>query len=134
MLSMHQIAEWARNRKRPTGKVSVQWDEDGITQIIADANKADRLQLAWDRVLAAYGFKRDCVSTDQICLLIGDEESDRWIEVREDDTGYKALIEELPIRIPGFPSPSEWWQKVTLPPFKTQWTQLYRRHDARDQK
>jgi hypothetical protein len=58
--------------------------------------------LAWDRVLAAYGFKRDCVSTDQICLLIGDEESDRWIEVREDDTGYKALIEELPIRIPAF--------------------------------
>lgn len=134
MPSVDQIAEWARNRRHPTDKVSVQCDGEGITQTVTAANKAERLHLPWHRVLAAYGFKRDCVLSDQICLLIGDGESDRWIEVREDDAGYNALIEELPIRIPGFPSPSEWWQRVALPPFKTQWTQLYRRSEARDPK
>lgn len=132
MRLLDQVAEWARSRRRPNESVTVQIDAGGITQITESARGTVRVHLAWDRVLSVYGFKRDCFTIDQICLLLGDDESDRWIEVTEDDSGYKALLEELPVRVQGFPCAEEWWRRVALPPFETQLTLLYRRPDSRD--
>ena len=75
-----------------------------------------------------YAFKRDCFTVDQICLLVGNPELDQWIQVNEDDDGYSQLIAELPVHLDGFVHPQvEWWQSVALPPFETQWTQIYHR-------
>ena len=124
---LKQIAEWVRNHRRSNVNASVEFDGKGITQTLQSASGVDRIFVAWDRVTAAYGYKGDCFSVDQICLLLGDEESKRWMEISEDDSGFETLIEQLPIRIQGFSSADEWWKELALPPFETQWTQLYPR-------
>jgi hypothetical protein len=78
-------------------------------------------------VTDVYAFKRDCFTVDQICLLVGNPELDQWIQVNEDDGGYSQFIAELPVHLVGCPSPDEWWKSVALPPFETQWTQIYHR-------
>ncbi len=78
-------------------------------------------------------YKRDCLSVDQIRLLIEGTNDNRCVEVTEDDDGYKRLIEEMPVRLRGFPLPNEWWEKVALPPFELCRTQLYTR-EAGDEK
>jgi hypothetical protein len=56
-----------------------------------------------------------------------------WVEVREDDDGYQQFIRRLPSCIAGFPLPDEWLEKVRLPPFATQWTQIYVREPGNNQ-
>ena len=68
-----------------------------------------------------------CDTVDQIRLVLGNDVELTWMEVTEDDVGFKVLIVELARRLPGFPNVYEWWDKVAQPPFETQWTELYRR-------
>ena len=124
--------DWLRNKidktkqSRGSTRASVQCDQAGFTLIVKKGERAEQTQhLAWDRVTRAFAYKRDCLTVDQMCLVIGSDDLEQWIEVSEDDEGYERLIEQLPKRVSGFPAPEEWWQKVALPPFETQWTQLY---------
>ena len=106
----------------------VQWDANGLNLTVQKGGRElQNLRLAWDRVTGVFAYKRDCFTIDQICLAIGSDELEQWIEVTEDDAGYKKLLEQLPTHLAGFPTRDEWWQSVALPPFKTQRTQLYGR-------
>jgi len=124
--------DWLRNKidkikqSRGSTRASVQCDQGGFTLIVKKGECIEQtLHLAWDRVTGVFAYKRDCLTVDQMCLVIGSDDLEQWIEVTEDNEGYERLIEQLPKRFAGFPTPEEWWQKVALPPFETQWTQLY---------
>jgi hypothetical protein len=99
-------------------------DESSFTQTSHDGN---RVRLAWGQITAVHVYKRDCVTTDQIRLILVNDDLTVWIEVTEDDTGYAELTAELPRRLPGCPSLDQWLQNIVLPPFETQWATLYRR-------
>jgi hypothetical protein len=125
--------DWLRNQidkinqSRGKTSVSVQCDEAGFTLIVRKGERTEQTQhLKWDCVTGVFGYKRDCLTVDQMCLAIGSD-ADQWIEVTEDDEGYEHLIKQLPTHLAGFPTSEGWWQKVALPPFETQWTRLYRR-------
>jgi len=91
-----------------------------------------RVHLSWDQVTAVYAFKRDCFSVDQIRLIVSNESLRVWIEMTEDEIGYEEMISQLPRHLMGFPSADDWWRPVALPPFKTNWTPLYRRDPPAD--
>lgn len=124
--------DWLRTKidkikqSRGNTQASVRCDQAGFTIIVKKGKRGELTQhLAWDRVTGVFAYKRDCLTVDQICLVIGSHDLEQWIEVTEDDEGYECLIEQLPKRVAGFPAPEEWWRKVALPPFETQWAQLY---------
>jgi len=85
------------------------------------------LQLRWEQINAVFAYKRDCYTVDQLRLILGNDLELTWMEVTEDDVGFKVLIVELARRLPGFPTVYDWWDNVAHPPFETQWTELYRR-------
>ena len=115
-------------QSRGNTQASVQCDQEGFTLIVKKGEGAEQTQhLPWERVTEVFAYKRDCLSVDQMCLVLGSDDLEQWIEVTEDDEGYERLVEQLPKRVGGFPTPEEWWRKVALPPFETQWTQLYSR-------
>ena len=110
---------------RAGDQFEIQCDESGVTLVLVSTTTAEpQTRLAWEEINAVFAYKRDCFSVDQIRLILGDERN--WVEVTEDDIGFKVLIRELPRRIPGFPSVDDWWDRVAQPPFETQWTELYR--------
>ncbi len=80
-----------------------------------------------------YAYKRDCFAVDQIRLVLGDDRRQSWMEVTEDDAGFKVLIEELARRLPDSRGAHDWWDKVASPAFQTNWTQLYRRIEEPNQ-
>jgi hypothetical protein len=126
--------DWLRTRidkikeSRRGTSASVRCDELGITQFVSSRQDAVRTQsLPWDYVTQVFAYKRDLLTVDQISLTFLSHDPGELIEVSEDDEGYEQLIEQLPKRLAGFPTPEEWWQKMALPPFETQWTRLYSR-------
>ena len=124
-----QLRSWwssvkARSERRP---VLLRCDEFALTQTSGvDANE-QRVRLAWEQITSVYAYKRDCVTMDQIRLIIGNDELKLWIEASEDDVGFGEVVSQLPHHLLGCPSIDNWLQTVALPPFETQWTTLYRR-------
>ena len=117
---------WSKVRLRPKRKPLLSLcDRLGLTQ--ASGNGETIVRLAWEEITVVYAYKRDCLTTDQIRLIIGNDESKLWIEVSEDEACYGELVAALPIRLPGCPPIDSWFSAVALPPFKTQWTALYKR-------
>lgn len=123
-----RIRSWLKSsqmRRRPSS-ATVRCDELSIV-LITHSEEETRAELRWDEVNAVYAYKRDCLTMDQICLVLGNEQRGVWIEVREGDEGFKAFLKDLPEKLQGFPAESEWLQKVALPPFETRWAVLYRK-------
>ena len=79
----------------------------------------------WKEVESVSVFKRDLGSFDLLCLAV--ETSDCVFEVDEEMDGWESLIASLPDFLPGAAQKQEWWKKVVLPPFATNWTLLYPR-------
>lgn len=129
MSKLDEVRKWLRNLREEPAKFLVRCDETGFTQIVQRGENIQSNGLGWDEVTEAFAYKRDCFSVDQICVVLGTADPTRWIEVREDDDGYQQFIQHLPSRIACFPAPDEWLERVRLPPFAPQWTQIY----ARDQ-
>jgi hypothetical protein len=125
MSKMDEVRKWLRNLRQEPAKFSVRCDETGFTQIVQQGEDIQSSGLSWDEVTEAFAYKRDCFSVDQICIILGTADSTHWIEVREDDDGYQQFIQQLPIRIACFPAADEWLERVRLPPFAPQWTQIY---------
>lgn len=102
-------------------------DDSGVALVWVPSENEPEVRLRWKQINAAFAYKRDCLTEDQIRLIIGSDVELTWMEVTEDDVGFNVLIVELARRLPGFPSVSEWWDTVAQPPFETQWTELYHR-------
>ena len=124
---MNKIRNWLSNFRKEPARYSVHCDETGVTQTVKSVDNTEIIQFAWSQVKNVFAYKRDCLAVDQIRLLIEVSNINGGVEVREDDEGYKQLIEQLPKRLDGFPTQDEWWQRVAHPAFETRWTLLYNR-------
>ena len=131
---LDEIRKRLQSIREEPAKFSVHLDESGLTQIMHSGNSTQTRCLDWDGVTRVFAYKRDCFAVDQICIVIGTADDHDWIEVREDDEGYESLIIQMPIRLVGCPTGQEWWERVALPPFETQWTQIYARDREPDDK
>ena len=129
---LDEIRKRLQNIRQEPAKFSIHCDETGLTQIMHSGKGTQTRRLDWDGVTRVFAFKRDCFAFDQICIVIGTADDHDWSEVREDDEGYEALINQMPIRMVGCPASHEWWERVALPPFATQWTQIYAREREPD--
>ncbi len=125
MSIVERIRNWYSNRRKEPATFSIQCDEAGITQAVNRQDGDEVIRLAWDRVINVFAYKLDLYANDEICFVV--ESTDLRIEVRESDEGYKNLIARMQSNIPGFPPESQWWETVALPPFATNWTQIYSR-------
>ena len=81
--------------------------------------------LQWRDLNAIVAYKRDLYTVDLICL--GFVTANGTIEVHEEMEGWSRLIEELPVRFPGVPPLSDWWERVAKPPFAPSVTKLFER-------
>jgi hypothetical protein len=70
------------------------------------------------------------LTTDQIRLVFKSESSGATLEVTEDELGFKDLILDLPLHLPGCQSEKDWFMGVALPAFKTNWTRIFSRYDS----
>ncbi len=106
---------WMRRRRRPTATLIS--DAEGFTAIEGDR----RLAVAWCDVDNVTAFKRDLMTTDLLCLLIGTTAGGA-IEIHEERPGYPAfeaaLTDALGIGV-------EWKLNVLFPAFETKATRLY---------
>lgn len=127
MRVLNEIRNRLSKVRQQPAKYSAHCDETGLTQIVQSGGNTETNQFAWNQVTNVFAYKRDCFAVDQICLVIEASDLNRYVEVREDDEGYEHVIEQLPQRLDGFPTREEWWQRVALPPFESQWTLLYGR-------
>lgn len=116
------VREWREGRH-----FEVRCDDTGVALLALPANSEPPLRLTWEQITAVYAYKRDCISVDQIRLVLGDDIQQTWMEVSEDDDGGRQLFVELPRRIHGFPAVDDWWDGVAKSAFEPQWTQIYRR-------
>ena len=71
----------ARRPPPPT----IQCDLTGITKVWAVGESE---QIAWDQITAAFVYKRDCLATDQIRLVLGDQDLCKWLEVTGGRAGF----------------------------------------------
>jgi hypothetical protein len=46
---------------------------------------------------------------------MGNSDLQEWVEVAEDDDGFKELIQQLPSHLSDFPRPNVWFQRLALP-------------------
>jgi hypothetical protein len=102
--------------RRNAAPFRVECDQGGFAQISEGAGEGHRVRLEWGQITEVFAFKRDCLLTDQIRIIVGNPDFKEWIEVPEDEDGYGELIQQLPTHLPGFPQPDAWWQSVALPP------------------
>lgn len=87
--------------------------------------KTMRAEMAWKDVTTAIAFKRGCYTVDLICIaLVG---ADGSLEVNEEMSGWKGLVEALPGYLPGCLAEHEWFQQVAFPAFATNLVHIFRR-------
>ena len=127
MIVPEKVRAWWSAMQGPRTLFELQWDDAGLALVPVPSKGEVPLRLAWNEISEAYTYKRDCVTVDQIRLILGDDTHQTWLEVSEDDVGFRALIAALPHHLPGFPAAYEWWDRVAQPAFEPQWTQIYRR-------
>jgi hypothetical protein len=89
-------------------------------------NREVQERLRWDEIDAVLAYKRDCFSIDQIRVALIDRNGMVRMDISEEDGGYRALIEELPRRLAGCLTQDQWFQRVAIPAFETNMTELYR--------
>lgn len=99
---------------------------DGFEITALKGQPGDVVKVAWERVTEASAFKRDLISTDQVCIVFTmDDET--FIEVHEEMRGFCELCERLPIALPGALVFSDWYLAITVPTFEPCLTRLFTR-------
>lgn len=109
---------------------SVECDVDGVIQTASSVNGVSEVRLGWSQITQVCAFKRDCVYLDPIRVALWSEDLGVGVEVTEEDAGYRELIDELPMHLPGCLGRDEWFERVAFPAFAHNLTVLYRRAGA----
>src|SRR6187549_3991879 len=123
---IHRLFTRAFSRRRPT-TLEIRLGAHDLTLVRVDgaAASAQTVESAfrWSDVQSISAFKRDQFTVDEVCLAfdVG------WgvVELNEDTKGYPELARDLPNRFPGFDIAG--LSKIVLPPFSTNWSELWRR-------
>ncbi len=91
----------------------VAWTEEDVwISHPRDLGQPVSKKIRWESLRRAVAFKKESSSTDQVSLLL--EDSDGNIEINEDMQGWGELLDQLPNRLPGFPSASSMLKKVVF--------------------
>ena len=95
---------WTSMRERRAGKhFEIDCDGSGVALVSVPPGNEPPLRLRWEQINAMFAYKRDCYTADQIRLILGDDVQLTWMEVTEDDVGFKVLIVELAAPSSRFP-------------------------------
>ncbi|MGA3045855.1 MAG: hypothetical protein ABSD67_04490 [Terracidiphilus sp.] len=84
--------------------------------------------IPWTKIEIVAAFKRDLYAVDLICIAF--ETADFVYEINEEMVCWAAFVGEIATHLPGCLKAEDWYQAVTLPAFKTNWTVLYSREVA----
>jgi hypothetical protein len=129
MQILGRLRTWWSERQAARAIVSrsVSCDAVRILQVDRFGDQEEQVRVRWDEVSAVFAYKRDCFAIDKIYIALADAADKIRVEISEDDTGYESLISELPKYLPGCLAHNDWFLRVAVPAFKTNWTELYRR-------
>ena len=90
-------------------------------------NETGESSIRWDDIVLAKVFKRDHFIVD--CISMAFQKADGyWFEINEDCEGWRDLLPELPRFLTGCTPADQWLKAVTLPPFKPNETEIFRRN------
>ena len=67
--------------RRNAAPFRVECDQGGFAQISEGAGEGHRVRLEWGQITEVFAFKRDCLLTDQIRIIVGNPDLKEWIEV-----------------------------------------------------
>jgi hypothetical protein len=84
------------------------------------------LTFTWGEVTRVIAFKRDCWIVDSIRFVF-ELNGTQTIEVWEEMKGWEALVDAVPVYLPGALSQKEWWERVVSPTFELCRTEIYPR-------
>ena len=96
--------------------MSVVVDDNGFSQ--------GGRKVRWDAIRAITTYKRDLVIYDDICLEF-QTDAGVWVEVSEEEPGFRCLVTEIERRFPGIPQ--DWFTTVMHPAFKPNERVLWQR-------
>ena len=80
----------------------------------------------WYEVTRIIAFKRDCWTVDSIRFVF-ELNGTHTVEVSEEMLGWKALVEAVPVHLPGALSQEDWFPKVASPALELCLTDIYSR-------
>jgi hypothetical protein len=122
-----RLTEYLRSPRTRLWHGAILCDPSGMTRTITyeDDGSVVKDAFTWSDVVRVSAFKRDVFSYDLICFEF--ETVGGFVEVGEDMEGWRILIDTLPVNLPGILAEDDWFAKVALPPFATNWTTLFTR-------
>ena len=112
------------------GKTTITSDADGLAFDFRDENKRV-VCIAWSSVTGAIAYKRDLLIFDLSCLAV-EVNWDSSIELDEQMNGGESFCRALETQIEHSVPFNDWRRKLSLPPFKTSQTDVYRRQLPND--
>ena len=134
---MRQSIKRFLNRARERGRSFREGREHTTYEIVHDdaslsiswltlENETGETIIEWRDIVAIFAFKRSLVFIDSIrlCFSLSD---DRTVEIHEGMKGWDPLVRQLPEYLKGCQPFDDWFDTVALPPFETNWTQIYQR-------
>jgi hypothetical protein len=130
--SVERLIRQIEAGERPNTPSRTNYDFDLVLtdtgfEILALKNQSGRVvKVDWERITEARAYKREILSTDQVCIAftIVDE---TFIEIHEEMRGFSELCDRLPIALPGALVFSSWYMDITVPAFEPCLTRLFTR-------
>lgn len=121
-----RIFEDLPQRKIELLRATIRMDEQGLTRIthFSDGSMMSAA-MKWSEISRVAAFKQDLVAYDVLCVLLTDPEGSMIVD--EEMEGFDAMIQELPLRLPGAPGLDDWWERVIQPAFATNFTVIFSR-------
>lgn len=110
-------------RRAPTPALEIRCDDAGFSVNIVGSSDSTSVQ--WREITTVLAYKRDLFAFDLICLAFSTPEG--TVKIDEQMQGWSELVEELPSRLPGTPTVSDWWERVAKPRSATCMTKLFER-------
>jgi hypothetical protein len=98
----------------------------GKTTSLQNFVARQQCEVRLQEVTRVIAFKRDQWTVDCICFAF-ELNGKETIEVSENMEGWAALVDAVPVRLPGALRQEEWWDKVVSPTFEPCLTNIYPR-------
>ncbi len=92
---------------------------------VLTGGRSGEKRIRWSDVEEIIAFKRDLITTDQLCLGLRISGSDVYEFVDEETPGFSELDSALGVKLASYQS--DWKETVVHPPFASNLTTIFRR-------
>lgn len=98
-------------------KAASSWNEDGVSF----ANGIESVEIAWCEIESVFAYKKDCLTVDQIrVVIVGGGWQVEFTEDEKDFDGLRLILDKKLHVLPG------WYESlVAAPAFELTWTHIY---------